>query len=145
MAVIEKSIYIDLSPDELFDFGVNNPDRLPEWFEGVESLQHDADYPALGSTFDANYKSASINFTLSGTVVQSERGRVYAVEYNGMAKGIQTWTYHAEGSGTHLTLHFDYEMIGGGAGKILDKLVVERQNSKNFEQSLKNLKALAEG
>lgn len=144
MAVIEKSIYIEMSPEDLFDFGVNNPDRLPEWFEGVEELQADTNYPAVGSKVDAIYKSSGMSFTMIGTIVQSEHGKVYAVEYSGMATGVQTWTYEAKGSGTNLTLHFDYEMVGGGAGKLLDKLVVERQNKKNFEQTLKNLKALAE-
>jgi hypothetical protein len=35
-------------------------------------------------------------------------------------------------------------MAGGGLGKLVDKLLVERQNQKNGEQSLKNLKAMIE-
>jgi uncharacterized membrane protein len=51
----------------------------------------------------------------------------------------------AEGDSTRVDLTFDYEMPGGGLGKIADKLVVERTNDKNAETSLANLKALAEG
>jgi carbon monoxide dehydrogenase subunit G len=144
MAIVEKSIYIDVPPEDLFDFGVYNPQRIPEWFAGVESIKPGANYPEIGSTIDVVYKSAGITLNTIGTVVQLERGKVYAAEYEGMAKGVQTWTYEAKGSGTNLTLHFDYEIMGGGIGKIVDKLVVERQNAKNFEQSLKNLKALVE-
>lgn len=145
MAVIEKSIYIDLPPDELFDFGVYNPQRIPEWFEGVESVEPGANYPELGSKIDVVYKSAGVTFNALGTVVKLEHGKVYAADYEGMATGVQTFTYEAKGDGTQLTLHFDYEMAGGGIGKIVDKLIVERQNTKNFEQSLKNLKAMVEG
>ena len=51
----------------------------------------------------------------------------------------------AEKEGTRLSVEFDYEMPGGGLGKIAERLVVERMNDKNAETSLKNLKALFEG
>jgi hypothetical protein len=38
----------------------------------------------------------------------------------------------------------DYEASGGGLGAIADKLVLERMNSSQLEESLKNLKQLAE-
>lgn len=145
MAVVEKSIFIEMSPEELYDFGVNHPERIPEWFEGVETIEVDSTYPAVGGKVEVTYKAAGITFKTTGTAIEAVRGKKYATQYTGMATGVQTWTYQPEGSGTRLTLHFDYEIVGGGVGKMLDKLLIERQNAKNFEQSLKNLKVMAEG
>jgi carbon monoxide dehydrogenase subunit G len=145
MAVIKTNIFINASPEDVFDFGVHQPELIPEWFEGVEAVEADDNYPEVGSQLHVTYKAAGVNLNTTGTVVELERGVVYAAEYKGMASGMQTWSYEAEGDGTRLSFHFDYEMAGGGIGKIVDKLLVERQNKKNAEQSLKNLKAMIEG
>ena len=42
-------------------------------------------------------------------------------------------------------MSFEYEMPGGGVGKLVDRLLAERMNAQNLEKSLENLKALAEG
>ena len=49
-----------------------------------------------------------------------------------------------EGQGTRVTMRFEYEMPGGGVGKLFDRLVVERMNAQNLERSLENLKRLLE-
>ena len=41
-------------------------------------------------------------------------------------------------------MKIEYQMPGGGVGKIVDRLFVEKMNVKNLEDSLKNLKALVE-
>jgi uncharacterized membrane protein len=63
----------------------------------------------------------------------------------GMISGIYEAIIKPEETGTRFTLKFDYEMPGGGVGKVVDKLVVERMNTKNLEESLENIKALVEG
>ena len=139
MAVIETSIFIDASPEDVFDFAANNPERIPE------TLEPSAAYPEVGGQLRVTYKAAGVTLKTTGTVTENIPGQRFAAHYEGMATGTQTWTYTPEGDGTRVTLHFDYEMAGGGIGKIVDKLIVERQNATNFEQSLRNLKVLMEG
>ncbi|MBN1679852.1 MAG: SRPBCC family protein [Anaerolineae bacterium] len=145
MTVIEISIFINRSPEDITDFTAYQPERLPEWFEGVETVEWDDNYPEVGSQLKVTYKAAGLTLHTTGTVVEFIPGEKYVAQYEGMASGLQTWTYTPENGGTHITLHFDYEMGGGGLGKIADKLIVERQNTRNFEQSLANLKAWLEG
>ena len=144
MATIETSIFINRSPEDIFNFAAYQAERIPEWFEGVEAVELSEGYPEVGGQIGVTYKAAGITLHTTGTVVESVPGEKYATDYDGMASGLQTWTYTPENGGTRITLHFDYEMGGGGLGKIVDKLVVERQNTRNFEQSLANLKALLE-
>lgn len=61
-----------------------------------------------------------------------------------MVSGTNRWDLAQEGAGTKVTLTIDYEMAGGGLGKIADKLVVERMNDKNAAASLENLKSAVE-
>jgi uncharacterized protein YndB with AHSA1/START domain len=144
MTVIETSIFINRSPEDIFNFAAYQPERIPEWFEGVETVELGNNYPEVGGQIKVTYKAAGLTLHTTGTVVELVPGEKYAAQYEGMASGLQTWTYTPEGDGTRITLHFDYEMGGGGLGKIADKLIVERQNTKNFEQSLANLKASLE-
>jgi carbon monoxide dehydrogenase subunit G len=62
----------------------------------------------------------------------------------GMITGTNQWETVQEGSGTRVTVTINYEMAGGGLGKIADKLIVERMNDKNTATSLENLKAIVE-
>jgi ligand-binding SRPBCC domain-containing protein len=73
------------------------------------------------------------------------RGHHIAYQMSGMMVGTQEWSYTPEGGQTRLTALVEYEMPGGALGKIADKLVVERMNTRNLEKSLENLKALVEG
>ena len=145
MARIETGIYIDAAPEDVFDFAAYNPERLPEWFEGVERVEASPGYPEVGTTVEVKYKTTGLTLTTTGTVVEMEPGRLWVADYEGMASGRQTWVYEPDGDGTYVSVVFDYEMAGGGLGKIVDKLVAERQNKNNFEQSLQNLKAMMEG
>ncbi len=44
------------------------------------------------------------------------------------------------GEGTKLTLTIDYDVPGPALGALADKLVIERQNKKELDQALINLK-----
>ena len=66
-------------------------------------------------------------------------------QMSGMLVGTQEWRYTPERGQTRLTALVEYDIPGGALGKIADKLVVERMNARNLEESLENLKALVEG
>ncbi|UCC89144.1 MAG: hypothetical protein JSV81_07510, partial [Anaerolineales bacterium] len=62
-----------------------------------------------------------------------------------MITGTNHLTYTTEGESTRFTMLLENQMPGGGMGKVLDRLLVERMNAQNLEKSLANLKALVEG
>jgi uncharacterized membrane protein len=57
----------------------------------------------------------------------------------------ESWyTFNEQDGKTAVTAKVEYTIPGSFLGKALDKLFVERQNTKDIEQSLVNLKAMAE-
>jgi carbon monoxide dehydrogenase subunit G len=144
MAVIETSIVIDAPVEKVFGFATYQVDRLQDWFVGIAEIQATPDYPEVGSQLEVTYKTSGLTLKATGTIQELQPNKKYVARYTGMATGDQTWTYESLGNQTRVTLHFDYKIIGGGIGKVLDMLVVERQNKKNAEESLANLKRLVE-
>jgi uncharacterized membrane protein len=145
MTTINKSILIN-APVEDVEALMDDQDRLPEWYAGVTAAEAEPGYPEeIGSSNNITYKAAGITFKTKLTTLEFVPREQRKFKMEGMVTGTNHWQLTAEGDSTRVDLTFDYEMPGGGLGKIADKLVVERTNDKNAETSLANLKALAEG
>jgi len=144
MTVLEKSIVINATPD-IIDAISLDPNRIPEWYAGVESLVPDGTYPQPGGIAEVVYKSGGATFNMKMTVTELVAQQSFAQQMEGMIAGNYRTTYEPQGGATKVTMRFDYEMPGAALGKVLDKLVVERMNTKNLETSLSNLKKLVEG
>ncbi len=145
MARVERSIVVNASPDEIEANTTLNPGDWNTWFVGIEESVPDGNYPNIGAKVKVTYKSAGLTFNLTQTLVEFNPGEITAFEMDGMIKGTQVWTVEPANGGTRVNVVFDYQMPGGGLGKIADKLVVERMNTKNLEESLENLKQMLEG
>lgn len=143
MARLEKSIIIH-APWEKVDAIANDGRRTPEWYEGVESTTVDGTYPQVGGVSEQVYKASGMTFNIKMTVEAYEKGQLLHLRMDGMIDGTQQWTIEPQGDNTKLNVVFEYEVPGGGLGKIADKLIIERVNSSNLDKSLENLKKLAE-
>lgn len=144
MAVVERKVFIRASYPTIEQETTYAPQNWNQWFVGVESVEPDANYPQEGSSLKVQYKASGLNFELKQTLVKFVPGQTTVFKMEGMISGTQTWTGKVEGDGVWITVVFDYDMAGGGLGKILDKLMIERMNAKNLEDSLNNLKNLIE-
>lgn len=145
MTTIKKSILIN-APLEDVEALMDDPERLTEWYAGITAAEAGPGYPAeVGSVNNVTYKAAGITFKTKLTTLEYVPQEHRKFQMEGMISGTNHWQLAAEGEGTRVEVTFDYEMPGGGVGKIADKLVVERTNDKNAATSLANLKALAEG
>jgi uncharacterized membrane protein len=144
MTELERSIVIKGTAEEIEAITADG-NRLPEWYAGLEEAAADDVFPEPGGKVKMVYKSAGITFDMSQTSLEYEpcKGGKYQME--GMLTGVYESLLEAVDEGTRFTLKFDYEMPGGGVGKLVDKLVVERMNAKNLEDSLENMRALVEG
>jgi uncharacterized membrane protein len=144
MTTIKKSILIN-APVEDVEAVMDDQDRLPEWYAGITAAEAEPGYPAeIGSSNNITYKAVGITFETKLTTLEFVPQEQRKFKMEGMVTGINHWQLAAEGDSTRVEVTFDYEMPGGGIGKIADKLVVERTNEKNAETSLANLKALVE-
>lgn len=144
MTTVERSIYIDAPVDVSFNTGIDAGHWL-DWYAGMQSVQADDVYPAVGGRVEVSNKSAGVTLDMTLTVTDYIPGQMIAYRMDGMITGMMQWDYQPDGSGTQLTAIFDYEMPGGALGQIADRLVVERANTANLEASLENLKGLIEG
>ena len=144
MARVERSIFIN-APIEDIDAIALDGSRLPEWYEGVEEAHPDDTYPEVGGRLVLVYKAAGLTFNITLTVLDLVWSEYTTYRMEGMMTGTQHWTHTPEEGGTRTATVIDYEVPGGGLGKLADKLIVERMNASNLEKSLANLKALVEG
>ena len=55
-----------------------------------------------------------------------------------------TTTFEPAGGGTDITIEIDYELPGGFAGGMADKLFVERAIERDIKHSIENFKAICE-
>jgi uncharacterized membrane protein len=144
MTTLERDVFINASADDIQAIS-DDPGRLPEWYAGIEKAESDGVFPEPGGKVELVYKAAGITFNLTQTSVERVAGQVGVNKMEGMITGTNRLTFTPEGEGTRVTMSFEYEMPGGGVGKLVDRLLAERMNAQNLEKSLENLKALAEG
>jgi uncharacterized membrane protein len=143
MATIEKSTIIKASTAEIDRFALD-ASTWPQWFQGVKSVQTDGVFPEVGGSVETVYHSMGTNFTLTMTSEELVVGSHLVFSMDGMIHGTQNWHYEAEGAAIRVFCLFDYELPGGGLGKIADKMLFQRANSSSIETSLENLKAIVE-
>lgn len=144
MTMLERSIVIKGTAAEI-DAITSDGDRLPEWYAGITKASSDKIFPKPGGKVEMKYKSAGITFDMSQTVIEYEHEKGGKFKMEGMITGVYEETLEPTDEGTRFTLKFDYDMPGGGVGKLVDRLFAERMNAKNLEKSLDNMKALVEG
>jgi uncharacterized membrane protein len=143
MAKLERSIVIKGTVVEIESI-TNDIDRMPEWYSGVTKATTDGVFPDAGGTVVMTYKAAGLTFEMSQTSLEYEYGKGGKYKLEGMIAGNYEEFLEPLENGTRYTMKFDYNMPGGGVGKVVDKLIVERMNAKQLEDSLKNLKRLVE-
>lgn len=144
MTTIKKSILIN-APLEQLEAVLTDTRRLPEWYPGVSAVDPSPGYPVeVGSTCKITYKAGGVTMDSKFTTIECIPQAKLIFQMDGMITGTNQWETSQEGSGTRVTVTINYEMAGGGLGKIADKLIVERMNDKNAATSLENLKGILE-
>ncbi|NDJ86924.1 MAG: hypothetical protein GYB66_13665 [Chloroflexi bacterium] len=147
MPVVKRFIVVNAPVETVAEFGMN-PKYRTQWYDGMLSHTPDDSYPQTGSTAEVVVKSAGVKLELKERILAYEPGHSIQIKLDGkLLKGVTDWTYEPEGESgdqTRITAHFDYKMAGGMLGALANSLVVERANTKGLENSLRNLKRLAE-
>jgi carbon monoxide dehydrogenase subunit G len=140
MTVLERSIFI-AAPAETIDAFTGDASRWAEWYPGVEQCEPDSAFPRqTGSGAKVVYKALGTHFNITFTSLEYNYLHSLAYRMDGMITGTMRYTLTAEDGGTRVTGTYDYEVPGGGLGKLFDKLVLERMNAENLEKALENMK-----
>lgn len=144
MALVERDILIANSLDAVYDYAAA-PENLPQWYVGIAGASGDGVWPQPGGQVQIAYQVMGVNLDMTATVLTHNPPYEFVFQMDGMITGTSRWVYQDEGGHTHLYVAFDYDLPGGVLGQIADKMMFEKMNINNGEQSLANLKAICEG
>ena len=149
MTTITKSIEINATRDTIRQYYAH-PERTAQWSHILTAWEPDDDWPRAGSTARMGVKSGGLQVEgIATTIAYDDETMAHHFRHepdNQMMAPFETWfTFDEQAGTTTVTQKLEYTIPGNLLGQALDKLFVERQNAKDMEQQLANLKALAEG
>ena len=142
MTLIQKSVTINAPVDKVLSI-LEDPERQSELNPNLKLLSYS---PSPLGFYDTTWEYTMAGMRLSGqsTVTAYEKGKRIVFEGKGGIDSHWEWTINAAGSTTLVSLALTYTMPGSFLGAALNKLVIERQNEKDIEGQLANLKRLSE-
>lgn len=147
MTTIIKSIDINATCDIIRQYYAH-PVNTPKWSHILTLWEPDEAWPSVGSKAKMGIKSGGINVEgIATTLAYDDETMDHHWRYdptNQMLPFESWYTFNEQVGKTVVTAKVEYTIPGSFLGKALDKLFVERQNTKDIEQALVNLKALAE-
>ena len=142
MAKVEGNVHVNIPPDQVAE-AVLDITGLPEVIPSLEKVWNIQGHGA-GCTYQWQYKMSGMSFEGNAEITQVTPGQLTLNTVGGIPS---TWVYEftPAAGGTDLKLSVEYTVPGSVLGALADKLVVERQNKKEVNQSLANLKVRLEG
>lgn len=142
MTLIQKSVTINAPVENVLAI-LEDPERQSELNPNLKLL---SSRPSPLGFYDTTweYTMAGMKFSGESTVTAYEKGKHIVFESKGGIDSRWEWTINAAGSTTLVSLVLTYTMPGSFLGAALNKLVIERQNEKDIERQLANLKRLVE-
>jgi len=145
MSSVTHAAFINVPAETVFA-KLLEVEAAPAWMVGLEEV-HDVTGRKVGDSFAWTFKMAGkLTFHGRTTFAAIEPARHLREEGRGDLTNTWSWWLEPQQSGTQVRVQVEYTVPGGALiGGILDKLFVERQNQKDLEQSLSNLKQLLEG
>jgi hypothetical protein len=148
MAHLKESLFINV-PVEHLDRIVRNPRQWSNFWVGMsepESIEGDGG-PGTIVAFDLTMMGMHLKET-ERTVEERhnpEGSTDWRWDFEGTSRGWMTCHHEPKDGGTEITTEFDYTLPGSVIGKVADRMIVEKIQSRDFHSSLENLKLLAEG
>ncbi|KAA3662314.1 MAG: SRPBCC family protein [Chloroflexi bacterium] len=147
MTTITKSIEINANRDTIRQYYAH-PVHTPQWAHGLTLWEPDESWPSVGAIAKMGTKSGGISAEgISTTLAYNDETMAHHFRFEPKRlPPMEFWfTFEEHDGKTTVTQKAEYTIPGSFLGKALDKLIVERQNARDFEQGLVNLKAMAEG
>lgn len=147
MTIISKSIEINASREIIRQFYAH-PVYTRQWAQTVYLFKPENAWPAAGSKAEMGIKSGGLKIEGVATSVSYDPATMqhhFRLEPKNFDPMDFHYTFDEKDGQTVVTAVAEYTIPGSYLGQILDKLFVERQNTKDVEAGLVRLKAMAEG
>jgi len=144
MARIEKSIEINAPPEEIWKMLYWN--RIPEWLDIIKNAEYTSkERDTVGATAHVVGEAAGIKVEWDVEITEYVKNKSAKWRTTGgNLTAIGESNLKVTEKGTQLIFIIDSELPYSILGKIIDKLVVNRESEKGIEKGLKKLKALLE-
>jgi len=144
MVKVEKSIVLAAPVEKVFDF-MADPKVNVEIMPSMIDVRDVEDPPShVGGHFHWTYKMAGMKFDGESKVLEWEENRRVVTESKSGIRSKWCFTYEPASLGSKMTIAVEYEVPVPVLGKLAEA-VVRRQNEKELELVLSNVKARVEG
>lgn len=147
MAHLMRTMFFKV-PVDVLDAIVRDPRRVPEYWVGMSGPDRvfGEGGPGTKAEFTLEMMGARRRF-VSRTIEEQHNpdgSTDWRWEYSGAITGWLTCHHQPREEGTEATTEFDYTLPGRVFGRLADRLVVMKRMRRDFEESLEDLKLLAE-
>lgn len=146
MTKVTKTVVINATREAIRPY-FDESERLMGWSTNVYRWEPDQAWPNPGAQSQVGFKTAGVDVDGTATALEYDRDTmhsIYKVESGDFEPSTWEYTFDENGDKTIVTAHVEYTVPGRILGPAMDKLVVERSNSKSLEDALKNLKQRVE-
>jgi len=147
MAHLEQTTFIKV-PVATLDGIVRDARRVPEYWVGMSAPLRAFGDGGPGSKAEFTLEMLGTHQRLIMRTTEekhnSDGSTDWRWEYGGGMTGSLTCHHEPREGGLEATTRFDYVLRGGMFGRLFDRAVLERRVRRDFEDSLENLKLLAE-
>jgi hypothetical protein len=147
MAHLKQITYINVPVDALNDI-VRDPHRVPEYWVGMSAPRRVFGNGGPGTKAEFTQQTMGVRLRLVYRTMEERHdpdgSTDWRWQYEGGMTGWLTCHHQPHEGGTEATTEFEYALPGGVLGKLAGRLFVEKRVRRDFEDSLENLKLLAE-
>ena len=143
METFEKSIIINALPEKVFEY-IDDPMSDPEWMIGMVEVHEVEGLPGVGRHFHWTFKMVGIPLKGQSTTIEHVPNRRTVTESQGGVSSTWAADVESKGEGTKLTMKVEYAIPIPVLGKLAEHLI-SKQNQRNLESSMENIKQMLEG
>ena len=143
MAKLEKSITIDAPVDKVFAY-MTEVTNLPEIWPSMVEVKNVEKLPNGASNFGWVYKMAGARLEGSSETSEFILNQRTVTHSKGGIDSTIIWSFRSDGDQTIVTFSAEYTVPIPVLGKLAEAIIV-KQNDREADQLLSNLKAKMEG
>jgi coenzyme Q-binding protein COQ10 len=147
MAHFTKNTTIGVPVSRLNEI-VRDPHLTPQYWAGMSAPDKVFGDGGPGTKVETSILFMGVRLRMIQRTVEERHNEDGSTDWRWTLEGgVEGWLschHEPRGESTETTTEFDYTLPGSVLGKVADKLLVEKRMHHDFENSLENLKLLAE-
>jgi len=143
MKKLEKSVSINSPIDKVFNY-ISDPMNNTEWLPSmIEIKDVDLKDEGVKTSYHWIYKMGGLKFSGESVCTEYATNKKIVVQSKGGIKSMWDWTFEQQESGTNTKLIVEYDIPIPVLGKLAEAIVL-KQNNKEADQAMANLKKILE-